>query len=246
MIHDDMRKIFVFCMIVTVFAGCHKEKELLTGDVMGKITVYNQDLTTSLDNSGVEVSLYNENTLLETTLTDARGQYRFEDFSYGKYSIDLQKEKFFKEGTYTNYSFNHVGGYSPSIVDGAVYKVPDYNLIIDSVKPFDGELYLYVKIDGSSVIPFLFYCIIGYSGNDPTVSKDNYSYIISGVVMDSYAGYPIDYHNANGVMRYLRLPQSPDKVYTRFYLLTNGQSPYNPINKEALGKPSNVVSFIWH
>jgi hypothetical protein len=63
--------------------------------------------------------------------------------------------------------------------------------------------------------------------------------------MDSYAIYPVNYFNANGVMRYLMLPQSPNIVYVRFYLLTNGQSIYDPINKEALGKPSNVVSFIW-
>jgi hypothetical protein len=234
-------------MLVLLFTGCHKEKELLTGDIMGKISVCNQDLTLSSDNSGVQVSLYSDNTLLDTKVTDSRGLYRFENISYGKYSIDLQKDKYIKAGVNYDYSFNHVGGYSATLKDGSVSEVPYYNLTIDSlkVKSSDGELFLYVKIDGSKVIPFFFYTIIGYCGADPTVSKDNYSFIITGTVSDSYSLYNVTYDNANAVIYNISRGFSPDQIYVRFYLLTNGQSIYYKLNKEALGKPSNVMSFVW-
>jgi hypothetical protein len=245
MIHIEMRKILVICIMVIISAGCHKDKELLTGDIMGKIRVYNQDLTASSDNSGVQVSLYSDKTLLETTLSDTRGQYRFENISYGKYSIDLQKDKYIKAGA--NYTFNHIGGYSPSLFDGSVYEIPDYTLTIDSVKvkSSEGELLVYLKIDGNDAIPFSFYDLIGYCGNDPTVSKDNYSFIVTGIVANSFSLYPYTYYDADGVIYYMNRNISPDTIYIRFYLLTFGQSIYYSINKESLGKPSNVTSFIW-
>jgi len=233
--------------LAIVFEGCHKEKELLTGDIMGKISVYNQVMTASSDNSGVQVSLYSDNILLDTKVTDSRGLYRFENISYGRYSIDLQKDKFIKAGVNYDYAFNHVGGYSATLKDGYVYEVPYYTLTIDSlkVKSSDGELFLYVKIDGSKVIPFFFYSIVGYCGPDATVSKDNYSFIITGTVSDSYSLYILTYDNANAVMYNISRGFSPDQIYVRFYLLTNGQSVYYKINKEALGKPSNVMNFVW-
>lgn len=239
----EMKKILMFCMLGIVLWGCHKEKELLTGDVMGKITVYNQDLTASSDNSGVQVSLYSGNSLLDTKLTDSHGLYHFEDIEYGKYSIDLLKDKCIKP--VTKYAFNHVGGYSPTILDGSVYMIPDYNLTIDSLKVKDGDLYVYSKIDGSKIIPFSFYSLIGYCGTDQNVSKDNYSFLITGTVSGLYSLYPVTYYNANAVIHYISLQKSPDLIFVRFYLLTSGQSIYSAINKEALGKPSNVTSFIW-
>jgi hypothetical protein len=212
---------------------------------MGKIRVYNQDLTASSDNSGVQVSLYSDKTLLATTLTDERGQYHFENISYGKYSIDLQKEKYIKAGA--NYTFNHIGGYSPSFLDGSVYEIPEYILTIDSVNvnSSDGELLVYLKIDGTDNLPFSFYDLIGYCGNDQTVSKDNYSFIVTGIVANSFSFYPNIYFGAQGVIYYMNRNFSPDAIYIRFYLLTFGQSIYYTINKESLGKPSNVTSFIW-
>src|SRR5664279_1984351 len=105
----EMKKIIVLCALVLLFESC-KDKELLTGDIIGRITVYNQDLTASADNSGVAVSLNRDKTLMETKITDIRGQYRFENVPYGRYSIDLIKENYVKPAI--NYTFNHVGGYS--------------------------------------------------------------------------------------------------------------------------------------
>lgn len=246
----EMKKIWVFYMLVIVFAGCHKEKELLTGDVMGKITIYNQDLTASSDNSGVEVSLYSNSSLLETKVTDEQGMYRFENISYGKYSIDLQRNNYVKPSA--NYYFNHIGGYSPSIFDGSLYQIPDYILTIDSVRaqPSEARLLVYFKTNGSVEIP-PYYTLIGYCGNDQTVSKDNYSFILVGAMLDR--SFPDYYQKADAVMfniyrdgalHMIELIPS-NLIFIRFHLLTRGQSSYGTLNRIALGKPSNVMSFVW-
>ena len=223
--------------------GCKKDKELLTGDIMGKITVYNQDLTTSSDNSGVQVSLYSNETLQDTKATDTRGQYRFENLPYGKYRIDLQKENFIKSEANYNYTFNHIGGYSPTLKDGSIYMIPDYILTIDSIKVLSsaGELLVYLKIDGDTIIPFPYYVLVGYYSNSEDVSNINCSGLVTGIVgnwviTSSYKSPAVIYDI------YMNLP--PGTIFIRFYLLTQGQTIY-PINKEALGKPSNVISFTW-
>jgi hypothetical protein len=240
-----MRRIFLLFMMVAIFESCQKDKVLLTGDIMGKITVYNQDLSASNDNSGVQVGLYSGGTLLETKITDTDGRYRFENIQYGKYSIDLQKDNYLKQGANYSYKLNHIGGYSPSIKDGSLYKVPDYVLTIDSLKAMSsaGELLVYLKIDGSREIPFSFYTLVGYFGNDQTVSKDNYSFMTTGIVANSFSIY--SYADANAVMYDIYRNFSPDTIYIRFYLLTFGQSVYSSVYKEGLGKPSNPIGFIW-
>ncbi|MGD0756221.1 MAG: hypothetical protein ABR927_14300 [Bacteroidales bacterium] len=237
-----MRIIGLFCILTLILFGCKKDKELLTGDIMGKITVYNQDLTNSSDNSGVQVSLYTDAALLSTNLTDMHGIYRFENMKYGKYRIDLQKENYIESED--SYTFNHIGGYSPTLKDGSIYEIPDYNLTIDSIKVLSsvGELLVYLKIDGDTIIPFPYYILVGYYGNTEDVSSDNYSGLVSGIVSNwslasSYKAPAVIYDI------YMNLP--PGIIYIRFYLLTQGQTIYHPINKEALGKPSNVISFTW-
>jgi hypothetical protein len=242
-----MRKICLFLIITVILNSCDKDKELLRGDIVGKISVTNQDVTASSDNSGVEVSLYNNNTLLNTTLSDKDGLYRFENLPYGKYRIDLQKENYLKDENYVSgtyyYSFNHVGGYSPTIKDFRIYQIPDYVLTIDSVRALSnyGELLVYLKINGDTIIPFPYYSLIGYYGSSEIVSKDNFSGMVTGLVgnwisTSSYKApaviYDI-YFNLSGT------------IFMKFYLLTQGQNIYIPINRGALGKPSNVISFTW-
>lgn len=241
-----MRKTFLFFILVIIFEGCKKDKELLTGDVIGKITVYNQDLTTSTDNSGVQVILYNYETLLDTKLTDPRGQYRFENIPYGKYRIDLQKENYILPPA--DYFFYHIGGFSPTLKDGSIFQIPVYDLTVDSVKlniTFYKEygLKLYLKIDAKTIPPFYSYLLVGFCGTSPEVSKDNYSFMIYGSVKQYPWYQPYDaYGEMDGNVYLLNTPET---YYLRFYLMCQAYNFYMPINQKALGKPSNVISFKW-
>ncbi len=241
-----MRKICLFFIFVFMSYGCRKEQYLLTGDIMGKIVVYNQDLTASSDNSGVQVRLYREETLMDSTYTNSNGLYRFENVEYGKYRIDLQKENYILPPV--DYSVYHIGGFSPTLKDGSVYPIPAYDLTIDSIKlnlTFYKQygLKLYLKIDGKTLLPFSFYWLVGYCSTSPEVSKDNYSFMINGHVTNDPWDPPYDaYGEMFGNVYSL---ETPDTYYLRFYLMSAAYNFYMPINQKALGKPSNVVSFKW-
>jgi hypothetical protein len=243
MIEKNMSRIYLFFIIALVFSGCRKDKELLTGDIIGKITVYNQDLSISSDMSGVRVNLFSENNIQETTLTDTRGMYHFENISYGKYTIDLQKDRFLKPlGVY---KVNHIGGKSPSIFDAYISEIPGYVITVDSVvyQPSFPRLLIYFQTEGNVRIPEYYY-IIGYCGDNPSVSKDDYSFIMPGITLDKTSIYADYYQKADAVAGNLSGMFPFKHIYIRFYLVTLGQSEYQPINKDALGKPTNVASFI--
>jgi hypothetical protein len=235
-----MSKISLLVIIAIFFSSCSKEKELLKGDIIGKITLFDQNFNASADNSGVQIALYSDSTFLAGITTDMRGFYRFEDINYGKYRIDILKENYIKpENLYT---FNHVGGYSPTIYDGSLHKIPDYLLTIDSLKVLspDNEILVFLKVNNDTIIPFSYYSLIGYYGNNAEVSKDNYSGIVTGIVSGWVMTSP---YKAPAIIYdfYENFPS--ETFYIRFYLLAHGQSIYKSINKSALGKPSNVISF---
>lgn len=238
-----MRKINLFFILVLILISCRKERELLTGDIMGRILVYNEDGTSSPDNSGVIVNLFSDTTFIKNATTDENGQYRLNNIGYGKYKIDLQKENYIEVNA--DYLIYHVGGYSPTIKDGYLYEIPDYILVIDSIKLVlpDYRLKVYLKLNGDTVFPFFSYRIVGYCSTTPEVSKDNYSILITGHVVNDPLYYPYSAHGEiSGNVGSLN---TLDKYYIRFYLLAFGQFFDGPINKKALGNPSNVISFKW-
>jgi hypothetical protein len=54
------------------------------------------------------------------------------------------------------------------------------------------------------------------------------------------------YNYANGIMFDIYNIPLTTTYYLRFYLLAYGQNIYSAINKDALGKPSNVITFKWN
>jgi hypothetical protein len=140
---------------------------------------------------------------------------------------------------------SHIGGYSPTLKDLNIFEVPRYEIAIDSVKTdsLDYYIYLYLKVDGNTEIPFFYNVLVAYYGNDPDVSYENYSGIATGVAGYLWPFYKEPYYNAKIYDFYTNLTGT---IYMRLYLLTMGQSSYvRPFNPAALGKPSNVVSFVW-
>jgi hypothetical protein len=238
-----MRKFCLFFLLIIGIDSCKKEQVLLTGDIIGRISVYNEDRTTSVDNSGINVNLIKDTNILKIAVTDFHGQYRFENIGYGKYKIKLQKEKYVESGD--DYAIYHIGGYSPTIRDGSMYEIPDYILTIDSLKLInDYTLQLYLTINGDSIPPFHFYYpVIGFCSTSPEVTKDNYSFMISGNVSwqplnPLYKAYGEIFNNVESL-------NSSDTYYLRFYLMVWGFNFDNPLYKQALGRPSNVISFKW-
>jgi hypothetical protein len=239
-----MRKIIVFYILIFLLTGCKKERELITGDILGRITVYNQDGSISDNLAGITVNLFRDNSIVNHSISDENGQYRFKEIAYGKYSISLERENYIEREV--DYSIYHIGGYSPTIRDAVIYEIPAYVMSIDSslFYPENYRLKLYLKVDGKTVIPFYNYRVIGYCSTSADVSPDNYAFIISGRVTSETIYAP---HDAAGeIYNNVWKLNTADTWYIRFYLQAFGQNLTNTINTETLGKPSNVITFKWH
>jgi len=245
----------VFALLI-LLPACQKDESLISGKITGRISVLNQAYESQTDRSGITVSLFNEADQIGSTITDADGNYLFENIPYGKYKIDLHKDKYV-QGWNNSYIY-HVGGYSPTFENYSVYEIPAYQLSLDSVgfyKP-DYELIIHLKVDGDTVTSeeAFYNKFIAFAGNTPEVSSTNY--------ISKGKGYLADWDLVNlslftRVAVYGRLyvynfddnleQLKEGKIYIRLYPLANGQgyfiSQYSP---KALGKPSNVISFVWN
>jgi hypothetical protein len=232
-----------------LLVDCRKDQEIITGNVTGKIYCYDQYGFLMPDQPGIAVKLYRDTALLNSTLTDSRGQYLFEHMSYGKYSISCEKD-FFILPSWPHIIYN-AGGYSPTLADLNLHEIPTYDLFLDSVG-YLAEYYTYViytKFNGDTLLPQ--YGSYGlplkvFAGNTPEISSENYistgdAYLedISGT--EKVAVYAILW-SMDQFFNHLK----DGTIYLRMYPIAFGQgfvpSSYNP---RALGSPSNVISFKW-
>lgn len=240
-----MEKIkFIMAVFVLLLSGCKEKSEILSGDITGKIIVQKHDQSMATDNSGVEAILFDYNgNLISSNVTESSGRYIFRDIPYGRYKIELQKQDYLQSNE-SSAVISHIGGYSPTLKDLSIYEVPRYEIMVDSVHT-DTLRYvinLYLKVDGNVEIPFFYNVLVAFYGNDPNVSSENYSGIATGVTGSMLSFYKETYN----AKIYEFFTDLTGPIYMRFYLLTMGQSVYvRPLNPAALGKPSNVVSFVW-
>jgi hypothetical protein len=243
------------CSIITLFlliSGCRKDQEIITGDITGKVYSYDQYGFPASDQPDVTVKLFGDTALQESAYTDSRGQYLFENRPYGKYSMTLEKEGFIQAwGPYVIY---HAGGYSPTLANNYLYEIPTYELHLDSMGYFaeDNILIIYLKLNGDTILPRTYGLNLRvFAGNTAEVSNENY--VSSGKAylhnygLDNYAQKVPVY----GIIFTDDVDQNFEQlkegtIYIRLYPLAMGQGyrtgDYYP---EALGPPSNVISFSW-
>jgi len=239
-----MNKIKYIILFIALLLSCKEKSEILSGDITGKINITEQDQSPAPDNSGVETILYDyDGNHISSFLTESSGNYTFRDIPYGRYSIELEKQGYLQSNEIPSAIFQ-IGGYSPTLKDFDIYEVPKYEISVDSVRTdsLNYYIYLYLKVDGNKEIPFFYNVLVAYYGTDPDVSYENYSGMATGVVGNLWPLYKEPY-NAKIYDFYTDLT---GPIYMRVYLLTIGQSTYKrPFNPAALGKPSNVFSFVW-
>lgn len=227
-----------------LFTGCTKEKDVLTGDIRGRIIIYEEDGSLSDKLSGVLVNLFQDTTLIDTSFTDLNGQYILENIPYGRYNVDVIKDGYIK--AYWGWKFFHVGGYNPTLADIKIYKIPTFQLTIDSVEmlPYY-ELKIYLKVNGDTILPFSSSTLRGYLSNSPDVSKDNYSSVMTGYLSQDPRLTKYDKIAAYGrLTEHLIYSELTGTVYLRLYPMAPWQV-YHTLSTAALGNPSNTVSFIW-
>jgi hypothetical protein len=249
-----VKTLFYSAILFLLLINCKKDEEMLTGDIIGKITAYDQYMAVMPDQKDITVRLYQDTALLESTLTDEHGQYLFQALKYGRYNITVEKEHFVP--TWGKYHFNHVGGYSPTISNYILWEIPTCELQLDSVTYNDyyNMVFINLKFNGDTALPPNSYglgCRI-FAGNSAEVSRENYISQGKGYISDyslteygkKSAAYA-SFYEYNMDQNFGQLKNGP--IYIRLYPIAEGQgywiTDYYP---EALGNPSDVISFKWN
>lgn len=236
-----------------ILAGCEPEEKPISGDITGLIVTYAQDYTIHSDQSEVQVSLFKESELLGNTLTDSYGQYIFKDISYGRYRIEYQKDKFIQ--TISEHSIQHIGGSSPTWASFFLFEIPTYQYTLDSIAYDDNNnvIRIAVTITGDTLPTtnnIYFFRFRSFFSNSPDITNDNYScqgkgYLYEAISEDAAGlaaiGWVYTYEISND------FEQLKDgTIYMRVYPLASGQGYWvDDYFSQALGKPSNVLSFNW-
>lgn len=193
--------------------------------------------------SGVQISLTDKDFLVEST-TDPGGRFLFEDLNYGNYQLDLEMEGYIK--SYRDYTLNHLGGYSPTLVEYYLHEVPKFETWIDSIQ-FNGKYsrsYLYVNLQGLSGLPKIGYNFWCYLSNTPDVSKDQFvAESVAWLYLTQTGSLPAEISFELYDNRYDQLES--DTIYLCVYPRAWGRGvSYVDHYPEALGKASNVISFL--
>lgn len=232
----------ILLLLLTVSAGCDKEPELLSGEIDGLIRIYDENHYLLEDMSGVQVFLTN-GAFLDESLTDPAGKFIFQDISYGNYQVDLAKDGYVK--SYRDYTLNHLGGYSPTLVEYTLHEIPKFDTWIDSIR-FNGRYersYIYVNLLGLTGVPILGFDYWCYFSDTPAVSKDVYVAEAPGWM---------NFYNVSSYLPEIQFEMyhpdfdqlESDTIYLCVYPRAWGRGVfYDDHYPEALGNASNVFSF---
>lgn len=215
---------------------------MLSGDIIGKVEVIDENNYPLQNMSGVLVSLIDDTTINHST-TDQTGYFIFQNIEVGNYQIDLEMTGFLKSNS--DYSLHHLGGYSPTLLAKYyIYEIPTFELFIDSIECNGMYEYttFYFTLNEDDGLPEVGYYIRCFCSDTPAVSKDNF--------VSTDAGWISSFFIDNGVAKgWIFMYDSSfeqlvsDTIYILVYLQVWGQDLYE-YRPEFLGKPSNVVSFI--
>lgn len=243
-------KFSLTCFLVLIFAifACKEDDvPVLTGDVKGKVSLFDSYGYALEDKSGVQVQLTGEDVFMEGS-TNAAGRYSFKDLPFGNYRINLIKENYIE--SILDFRLSHVGGEAATITNHTLNEIPEYSFVIDSIT-YDGynELSFYLKapevdrpIEGTVYIHSFF-------SHSPNVSFESYdNSIVSRAYQQSGSNiftqhwwFPWGSNNF--------LNDYTDTVYCRVYPQTYFDDMWpeyplgpNKVIPETLGKPSEVFA----
>lgn len=227
-------------MILVAFSlfSCKKiiEYQGPTGELKGKVYLYSTNAI--INYSGVKVTLQGSNSL--ETLTDAGGNFAFENLPTDIYDLIITKDSF---ATYKNFSYQFIGGSIPANI--GVIELPKlyYSTITDlEADTFSNFGYTQINITANlnSTGSYFRY----YISTDPKVSYSNYQFtgrITSYSEKINYTIYANDLQNFDVNTRlYLIIYPGSYFLDTYYTDIQTGNLIYL-INSNM---PSDIVSFV--
>ena len=228
-------------ILIFFLSGCKENPVPLTGDILGYARLINEAGYHMNDHENIYLAIRND-ALVLNTLSDESGQFIFKGLSAGRYSIVLEKEGYYAEPPY---QFDHLGGFSPTILEFELHEIPGYEIILDSAEYIVGEyeiprLFAYGKLNGTEGKPKIYYPLQCFFGVSQSISLENHHAHCSAYI----------YRNDMAENIAFRIPlKNIDLSGTgadTIYLLVHPAAVdfnYDLPAEEALGKASNVVSF---
>jgi hypothetical protein len=247
-----MKPYYFIIVLFLLLLNCRKDQEIIRGDIFGKIYSYDQYGFSVPDQSGITVKLFRDTAVLEYTLTDSRGQYAFNNLPYGKYGISIEKALYIQ--SWEPKIVYHAGGYSPTLANYNLFEIPTHELYLDSVSvtSIDYRLIVHLKFNGDTALPLNIFGMYAkvFAGNSPEISSENHvsegRAYLSEYGPENYQKKVAVYGSTNGMDQYFNQLKE-DTIYLRMYPIAFGQGNWvNEYFPEALGKPSNVISFVWN
>ena len=226
-------------LILFALAACEPlDKELLRGDLIGSVMVYDQFHNLQGDCAGVQVELRADEFQAEK-ISSTDGEFIFENLSYGNYAIRHQKEGYV--GNYGgNKQVHHLGGYSPTRITLSLYEIPTYGMHIDSAHIDEqyGLISLWIHLSAWSGNPEGFSTFRCFVGEVPEISSEVFDHARIGyfhhgeVSNDRIEAYTHEIYFEN---------PTADSLYLIVYPQARGQGYYDYL-PASLGPPSNVLA----
>jgi len=236
--------------VVFLANGCREEEvPVLTGDIIGEVSVYDGYGAELPDKSGVEVQLTRDGFSMEKS-TDSEGRYTFEGVPFGIYSIHLVKDNYVE--SFLDFRLSHVGGDAPTITSQTLSEIPDYKLDIDSLT-YNGsnKLNIYFRaIEASKPFESSRIFVHCFFSQSPDVSYQNYE---NSFIERAYNGFGNSIFGINWWWwdrSYNFLNNYAGTIYCRIYpqvycqemFPSHDLGPYDVL-PETLGRPSEVFEF---
>lgn len=227
----------LFGLLLLIAVACEKaDPELLSGDILGVVYLFDQDQYVLEDLSDVQVKLHSD-TLVTETITNSAGEFAFPGAVYGNYTISTEKEDFVSP-FHENKQAHHLGGYNPTRTSYTLHAIPDFGLEIDSVHIEYGDIFVWLRFtDWDGNPKHWYYCRCFFSGS-PEVSKDVFYTHSQGWI---YSPWIENAHYEARLENYLLDRIDSDSIYLCIYPEALGQGLYT-YNPESLGKASEVLA----
>lgn len=236
-------KVFTFFILLLNIA-CEKdtEYEVLSGQLIGYVTLYDSVRNKISDNSGVEIIVKGSNPQLKT-LTDESGQFIIDNLKSGIYNIIYNKKGYCPHKIV---SYQFVGGhkfstiYPISLFSQSKFQIDSLE-ITDLEWQYSVEFLVTAKV--SNQIENTPYLCRYYLSNEPDVSYKNYK--TTGTSYSFYGNEVISFNLQVDTLKYpigseLYLIMYPTADSFQSYTdINTGKKIYTSVN---IDKPSDVAN----
>lgn len=246
-----MRVLVYIFSFLFILSGCKKDEELSKGTITGRVETDDQFGYPVPDQADTKVNLYHDTYLVDSTYTDSKGWYSFNHIPYGRYSVTVNRDLYIQSRG--DNTFYHIGGYSPTLKNMYLYEIPTYHLDLDSMAYALEYILIYLHLNGDTLLPGNRWGmpLRVFAGKTSDVTNTNFVSCGKAFLSNNYPG---EYQNISALHARIHIWDMDDNidqlkqgtVFLRLYPIATGQGygfyEYYP---QALGPPSDVISFVW-